>query len=103
MVTNLVFNEIRFIGCCSAYCKTCKSFVKGLCKGCKLGYDEGERDINKTKFKIKLGCFKKNKLENCADYQDYPTCTIIQNFYNKKPLEYKQYKQSTGIHQKEWL
>jgi len=32
---------IRFIGCCGAYCKTCKAFIDGSCKGCKLGYQEG--------------------------------------------------------------
>ena len=45
---------IREIGCCGAYCKTCRMASTGSqCKGCKLGYEEGQRDINKAKCKIK--------------------------------------------------
>jgi hypothetical protein len=36
-------NSIRFVGCCGAYCKTCKPFIEGTCKGCKLGYENKER------------------------------------------------------------
>jgi len=90
-----LLNEKRFIGCCGAYCKTCKSLINGSCKGCKLGYDEGERNINKSKCKIKICCFKERKHETCADCPDYQSCPIIQKFHNKKPLEYKKYRQST--------
>ena len=90
-----LLNPIRFVGCCGAYCKTCKPFVEGFCKGCKLGYDKGERDINKAKCKMKVCCFKERKLETCADCPDYPSCPTIQTFHNKKPFKYKKYKQST--------
>lgn len=30
-------NGTEEIGCCGAYCKTCREFEK-TCKGCKLGY-----------------------------------------------------------------
>ena len=90
----LLHNQIRFIGCCGAYCKTCKPFIEGFCKGCKLGYEEGERDINKAKCNMKVCCFKKRKLKTCADCSDYPSCLTIQNFHNKKSFKYKKYKQS---------
>jgi hypothetical protein len=89
-----LLSTIRLIGCCGAYCKTCKPLIEGFCKGCKLGYDVGERDINKAKCKMKICCFKERKLETCADCPDYTSCPIIQNFHNKKPYKYKRYKQS---------
>ena len=85
---------IREIGCCAAYCKTCRAFSEGNCRGCKLGYESGERDINRAKCKIKLCCFKERKFETCADCPDYPSCRIIQGFYNKKGYKYKKYKRS---------
>ena len=54
---------MRFIGCCGAYCRTCKSLIEGFCKGCKLGYDEGERDIYQSKCKTKICCFKEKQFE----------------------------------------
>jgi len=85
---------IRFIGCCGAYCKTCKVLIKGFCNGCKLGYDEGERDINKAKCNIKVCCFKEKKLETCADCPDYTGCKLIHDFYGKNGFKYKKYKQA---------
>ena len=85
---------IRFIGCCGGYCKTCKAFIEGFCKGCKLGYDEGKRDINKAKCIMKVCCFKEKKLETCADCTDYPGCKIIHGFYDKNGYKYKKYKQA---------
>lgn len=69
--------SIEHIGCCSAYCKTCKELDKGLCKGCKLGYASGERDIERAKCKIKLCCFKEKGLETCADCSHFRDCDII--------------------------
>jgi hypothetical protein len=43
-----MMNSKRYIGCCGAYCKTCKPFIEGACKGCKIGFDTGERGINKA-------------------------------------------------------
>ena len=48
-----------FISCCGFYCKTCKEYKANLCRGCKLGYEKKQRDINKAKCKIKLCCIKK--------------------------------------------
>jgi hypothetical protein len=89
-----IANEIRLIGCCGAYCKTCPPLIENYCKGCKLGYDTGKRDINDAKCKMKVCCFKENNFETCADCPDYSTCKIILDFHNKKGYKYKKYKQS---------
>lgn len=87
--------SVREIGCCGAYCKTCRAFVpEGVCRGCKLGYEDGDRDIDKAKCKIKLCCFKDRRLETCADCSDYPDCGIIHGFYEKNGYKYKKYRQS---------
>ena len=73
--------SIREIGCCGAYCKTCRTSTSGsICRGCKLGYEIGERDINKAKCKIKLCCFRDRQFETCADCSDYFNCDIIYKF-----------------------
>ena len=69
---------VRYIGCCCSYCKTCREFTNGNCRGCKLGYDSGDRDINRAKCKIKVCCFKERKFETCADCPDYLSCKLIQ-------------------------
>lgn len=66
-----------YIGCCGTYCKTCKAFVNGSCKGCKIGYDTKERDINKAKCKIKICCLKEKKLVSCADCKQFSDCGIF--------------------------
>jgi len=83
------------IGCCGAYCKTCRAFVTGNnCRGCKLGYETGERDINRSRCIIKVCCFKGRKLETCADCPDYFLCNIIHDFYSKQGHKYRKYRQS---------
>ena len=84
----------RFIGCCGAYCKTCKPYIDGFCKGCKLGFDTGKRDINKAKCKIKLCCFRDRHFVTCADCQDLDYCDIIGNWYAKNGYKYKKYKEA---------
>jgi hypothetical protein len=85
---------IRFVGCCGAYCKTCKPFIDSLCKGCKLGFDNGERDINKAKCKIKLCCFKERRFATCADCPNLGSCKIIGDFYGKNGYKYQKYKKA---------
>ena len=87
-------NQNRFIGCCGAYCKTCKPFLDGTCKGCKIGFDTGERDINKAKCKIKLCCFKDMNFDTCADCSGLESCNIINGWYSKKGYKYKKYKEA---------
>ncbi|MFC1950858.1 DUF3795 domain-containing protein [Chloroflexota bacterium] len=87
--------SIREIGCCGAYCKTCRTSSTGsACRGCKLGYESGERDINKAKCKIKLCCFRDRGFETCANCEDYPSCDIIHTFHDKSGTKYRKYKQA---------
>ena len=87
-------NGNRYIGCCGAYCKTCISYIGSNCKGCKLGFDNGERDIDKAKCKIKICCFKEKKFDTCADCSDLSSCKIVSNWYAKDGYKYKKYKQA---------
>jgi len=49
----MIMNDSKiYIGCCGAYCKTCKPFITKNCKGCKIGYEPGGRDLSKAKCKI---------------------------------------------------
>jgi len=88
---------IKEIGCCGAYCKTCIKQQKEKypkvrdCRGCKLGYESGERDLSKAKCKMKICCFKEKSLQTCADCPDYP-CGILTEFLSKKGSKYKHYK-----------
>ncbi len=82
-----------YIGCCGAYCKTCKVLADGYCKGCKLGYDTGERDLKRAKCKIKVCCINM-KHDTCADCKGFTKCKTIHGFYDKGAYKYKKYKQS---------
>ena len=82
------------IGCCGAYCRTCREFRDTRCKGCKIGYQDGRRDINKAGCNMKVCCIGK-KLNTCADCDCYSTCAIIQGFYAKKGYKYKKYEEAT--------
>lgn len=86
--------ETRFIGCCGAHCKTCRALVLGHCKGCKLGYDEGERDISRARCKIKLCCFGAKKLETCAECPECDSCSVLSAFHAKSAREYKSYREA---------
>ena len=83
------------IGCCGAYCRTCLTSITGsTCRGCKLGYDNGERDIGRSRCRIKICCFRDRRLETCADCADFRNCNIIQGVYAKKGYKYGKYRQS---------
>ncbi len=82
------------IGCCGAYCKTCKEFRNDRCRGCKIGYTDGKRDIKKAKCKMKVCCIGKG-FNSCADCEIYNTCEIIQGFYRKKSYKYRKYEEAT--------
>ncbi len=84
----------RYIGCCGAYCRTCNVLKEGICRGCKLGYGSGEREISRTKCVMKVCCFKDKKLETCADCTEYATCERIQVFYSHKGYKYRKYRES---------
>lgn len=44
------------IGCCGAYCGTCREYQK-TCKGCKSGYLDGSRDLSRAKCRMKISPF----------------------------------------------
>jgi hypothetical protein len=92
-MTNTI-NPKRFVGCCGAYCKTCKAYLDNSCKGCKLGFDTGQRDINKAKCKIKLCCFRDSNYETCADCHKLQSCPMIGTFYGHSGYKYKKYKEA---------
>jgi hypothetical protein len=85
------------ISCCGAYCKTCMQWQKTKypkergCLGCKLGYEDGKRDISRAKCEIKVCCFGKKKLQTCVDCPEYP-CGILLKFWSKNGSKYQQYK-----------
>ena len=80
------------IGCCGAYCQTCREYGK-TCKGCKAGYADGPRDLAKAKCKIKVCCISESHA-TCADCAAYDDCPIIQAFHNHAGYKYGKYKQS---------
>lgn len=80
------------IGCCGAYCKTCREFQK-TCKGCKPGYLDGSRDVSRAKCKIKKCCLTKKHC-TCADCKEYYGCEVIQAFIQDPGYKYAKYKQA---------
>jgi hypothetical protein len=87
-------DEIRLIGCCGGYCKTCPALIEGFCKGCKLGYDDGTRDITKAKCPMKVCCIGNKGLDTCADCPEYDACATIGGFQSKNGYKYKKYRES---------
>ncbi|MGA1866301.1 MAG: DUF3795 domain-containing protein [Thermoplasmatota archaeon] len=81
------------IGCCGAYCRTCRGRKEGNCRGCKLGYDTGERDIERSKCWIKLCCFKERGLQTCADCCELEICERIQAWFSKG-YKYERYRRA---------
>jgi len=82
------------IGCCGAYCRTCKVYTQNLCKGCKIGYDTGERDLSKAKCAMKVCCVR-HGFASCADCEAYASCETLLAFYGHESYKYKKYKQAT--------
>jgi hypothetical protein len=81
------------IGCCGAYCGKCKALEENACRGCKLGYKNGKRDISKAKCKMKVCCIT-NDYISCADCDKYDYCPTIREFQNKDGYKYKKYKEA---------
>ncbi len=84
------------IGCCGAYCGTCPVLQDKTCKGCKIGYDDGSRDLSKAKCRMKVCCMQ-HGLISCADCPDYMTCADLQTFYGKNGYKYDKYRQATAF------
>ncbi len=93
--TKIMINmTILEIGCCGAYCKSCIQYQRAKypneksCRGCKIGYETGSRNIDRTKCKVKVCCFKEKRLQTCADCSDYP-CNILEVFFGKGRAKYR--------------
>lgn len=87
-------SQIALTGCCGAYCGACPPLKDNVCKGCKLGYDTGKRDLKNARCAIKRCCLLDKKLNTCADCPDYEGCRIIQGFFNRNGYKYGKYKES---------
>jgi hypothetical protein len=81
------------IGCCGAVCAPCQQYIGKFCAGCKIGYDNGKRDLNKAKCKVKVCCIKNNHA-TCGDCSSFETCVTIKNWHGKKGYKYSKYKQA---------
>jgi hypothetical protein len=86
--------SILEIGCCGAYCRTCRAFVDKSCYGCKIGYSDGKRDIAKAKCPMKVCCMKTYCYQSCADCAQYESCTTLKKFHSKNGYKYRKYKES---------
>jgi len=91
-----MYMSVLDIGCCGAYCGTCPALHGKACKGCKIGYENEQRDISKAKCKIKVCCIN-SKHNSCADCKEYDACSTVNGFYNKNGYKYKKYRQATGF------
>ena len=85
--------SIEAIGCCGAYCGTCKVIRENQCLGCKLGYADGSRDLEKARCKIKVCCMNKG-YNSCADCREVDACEILQSFFHKNGYKYRKYKEA---------
>lgn len=79
------------LGCCGAYCKTCKVLASEACRGCKIGYDTGERDLSRAKCRMKVCCTGRN-FTSCADCPDISSCDNLIAFHGKKGYKYGKYR-----------
>jgi hypothetical protein len=88
--------SLQEIGCCGAYCGTCRAMKEERCKGCKIGYDTGERDIGRAKCRIKV-CGIRKGYQSCADCPDVPTCPTLNEFHGKNGYKYTKYMQAIAF------
>ncbi len=79
----------NYITCCGCYCKTCRAFRNNSCRGCRLGYETEERDINKAKCAVKICCFKEKGLATCADCKEFSDCKKIVKRFKIGSYDYK--------------
>ncbi len=83
-----------YIGCCGAYCGTCRVLAEGQCKGCKLGYLDGRRDITKARCAMKVCCVTRT-LAACGECPDLTSCGTIATFFGHAGYKYRRYRQAT--------
>ena len=85
-------NGTEEIGCCGAYCGTCREYLK-TCNGCKPGYLDGSRDQSRAKCRMKKCCLTRGCI-TCGDCGEYESCEIIHSFLNHPGYKYGKYKQA---------
>lgn len=85
-----------YIGCCGAYCRTCRAFVEESCKGCKLGYLDGRRDIARAKCRMKVCCISRG-LAACGACPELDTCPTMAAFFNHAAYKYRRYREATDF------
>ena len=86
----------ELLGCCGAYCKPCKVYAQNLCKGCKTGYDTGERDIARAKCPMKVCCIRRG-LVSCADCAESTSCKTLLAFYGHEGYKYRKYHEALSF------
>ena len=84
--------ETEEIGCCGAYCKTCREY-QSTCKGCKTGYSDGARQFIRAKCRMIKCCLTKGYI-TCGDCAAYESCEIIQAFLHHPGYKYGKYRQA---------
>ena len=80
------------IGCCGAYCGTCREY-RNTCNGCKTGYLDGSRDLSRARCKMKKCCLSRGGV-TCGDCGEYESWEIIQSFLNHPGYKYGKYHQA---------
>jgi len=86
-------SPVTFIGCCGAYCRPCRPFREGVCRGCKLGYQNGRRNLSGAKCRMKV-CSLSRGFQTCADCPEFSECEVINNFFNKTGYKYRKYREA---------
>ena len=92
--THTVEPAINQIGCCGAYCGTCRVLAGGQCRGCKLGYLDGTRDITKAKCAMKVCCIRRG-LTACGECPELASCATTAAFFNHAGYKYAKYREAT--------
>ncbi len=89
-------NAPDYVGCCGAYCRTCRPYIDGHCKGCKLGYEGGGRDLSKARCLMKVCCLTRG-LQTCADCPEFASCGALTQFYSKNGRKYRKYREAVAF------
>jgi len=85
--------SVEHIGCCGAYCGTCPVIRAGSCRGCKTGYESGERELSKARCRMKVCCITRGH-STCGDCDEYTSCQVLQGFLAKSGYKYGKYRQA---------
>ena len=85
------------IGCCGAYCRTCRAFRDGSCRGCRLGYSDGTRDLTRAKCRIKVCSMRDHDHQTCADCGEFDYCETLQTWYESAGGSRRRYRRSADF------